>query len=122
MAEGWLRYFAGGRAEVYSAGIEAHGVHPKAVEVMREDTVDISYHRSKDVSEYSDVEFDYVITVCDNAREKCPYFPAKAQHFHHDFLDPAKSTGTEEEVMNIFRGVRDQIKVYCQAFVIKHLS
>lgn len=122
MAEGWLRYFAGGRAEVYSAGIEAHGVHPKAVEVMREDTVDISYHRSKDVSEYSDVEFDYVITVCDNAREKCPYFPAKAQRFHHDFLDPAKSTGTEEEVMNIFRGVRDQIKVYCQAFVIKHLS
>lgn len=121
MAEGWLRYFAGEKAEVFSAGIEAHGLNPMAVAVMKESGVDISTHTSKRIDDLPNAEFDYVITVCDNAREQCPYFPAQAQQFHHDFTDPAKATGTREEVLNAFRTVRDQIKLYCQAFVINHL-
>ncbi len=121
MAEGWLRYFAGDTAEVFSAGIEAHGVNPTAVEVMKEAGVDISHHTSKRVEELGKVEFDYVITVCDNAREHCPYFPARVQQFHHDFTDPAKAVGSRDEVLKIFRGVRDQIRVYCQGFAINHL-
>lgn len=121
MAEGWLRYFAGENAEVFSAGIEAHGLHPTAVEVMKEAGVDISRHTSKRVDELGEVEFDYVITVCDNAREQCPYFPARVQQVHHDFVDPAKATGKAEEIIEVFRNVRDQIKVYCQGFAINHL-
>lgn len=121
MAEGWLRYFAGENAEVFSAGIQAQGLNPTAVEVMKEAGVDISNHTSKRVDELGEVEFDTVITVCDNALEQCPYFPARVQQFHHDFVDPAKATGKAEEIMQVFRTVRDQIKVYCQAFAINHL-
>ncbi len=117
MAEGYLRHFAGSDAEVYSAGIEAHGVNPRAVATMREDGIDISGHTSNRVDEYAGVAFDYVLTVCDNARERCPYFPARVQLLHHNFPDPAKATGTEAEIAAQFRRVRDQIKDYARDFV-----
>jgi arsenate reductase len=121
MAEGYLRHFVQGRAEVFSAGIEAHGVNPKAVAVMKEDGVDISKHTSNRVDEYNGIDFDYVITVCDNARENCPYFPAMVKMFHHDFPDPAKATGSEESILNSFRKTRDLIKAYSQRLVTEIL-
>jgi arsenate reductase len=121
LAEGYLRYFAGDRAKIYSAGIETHGVNPKAVQAMAEDHRDISGHTSNHVDEYINVPFDYVITVCDNANEACPHFPGDVKRFHHNFPDPAKARGTEEEVMNEFRRVRDMIKVYSFDFVDQHV-
>ena len=117
MAEGYLKKFAADKAEVYSAGVETHGLNQKAVAVMREDGVDISHHTSNNVNEYRDIDFDYVITVCDNARETCPYFPSRAEKFHQNFPDPAKAQGSEEEVMQQFRLVRDQVREYCREFV-----
>jgi arsenate reductase len=121
MAEGYLQHFAKGKAKVYSAGIEKHGVNPRAVEVMKEDGINISHHTSNNVDEYRDIDFDYVITVCDNANEQCPVFPSTAKKFHYDFPDPAKVTGTEEEILQQFRNVRDEIKNYCQTFVSENL-
>ncbi len=121
IAEGYLRYFAGDKAEVYSAGIETHGVNPRAIETMKEDGIDISKHTSNNIDEYRNVDFDFVITVCDNAKERCPYFPAKAKKFHQNFTDPAKATGTEEEIKEKFRQVRQQIKDYCKNFVADNL-
>jgi len=117
MAEGYLRLFAGNKATIFSAGIETHGVNPRAVEIMKEDGIDISNHTSNHVDEYLEVDFDYVITVCDNAKEACPYFPTRAVKFHHNFPDPAKATGTEEEIMKEFREVRDLIKAYSKDFI-----
>jgi arsenate reductase len=122
IAEGYLSHFAGNKAKVYSAGIETHGVNPKAIHVMADDHIDISKHTSNNVDEYLDIPFDYVITVCDNAKENCPYFPTKAQRFHHNFPDPAKATGNADEVMDEFRRVRDMIKEYSKDFVKEHLS
>lgn len=122
LAEGYLRHFAAGNAEVYSAGVETHGVNPRAIAIMAEDGLDISGHTSNNVSEYQGIDFDYVITVCDNAKERCPYFPTRAQKFHHNFPDPAKATGTEEQIMQQFREVRDVIKEYCRAFVHQHIE
>ena len=121
IAEGYLQYFAGSRAVVYSAGIETHGVNPKAIQVMAEDGINISHHTSNNVDEYADLLFDYLITVCDNANENCPFFPTSAQRFHFNFPDPAKATGTPEEVMNEFRRVRDMIKAYSKEFIEKHI-
>lgn len=121
IAEGYLRHFANGNAEVYSAGIETHGVNPKAIAVMQEDGIDISGHTSNNVDEYSDIAFDYVITVCDNAKENCPYFPSNAERFHYNFPDPAKAQGTPEEIMNEFRKVRGMIKSYADEFVKEHI-
>jgi arsenate reductase len=120
IAEGYLRHFAKEKAVIYSAGIETHGVNPKAIAVMKEDGVDISKHTSNNVDEYKGIDFDYVITVCDNAKESCPYFPTQAKKFHQNFPDPAKATGTEEEIMQQFRKVRDMIKLYCEKFVADH--
>ena len=117
MAEGYLRHFAGNKATIFSAGIETHGVNPRAVEIMKGDGIDISNHTSNHVDEYLEVDFDYVITVCDNAKEACPYFPTRAVKFHHNFPDPAKATGTEEEIMQQFREVRDLIKAYSKDFI-----
>ncbi|MGV8092311.1 MAG: arsenate reductase ArsC [Mangrovibacterium sp.] len=122
IAEGYLRHFAAGKAEVYSAGIETHGVNPRAVAVMKEDGIDISGHTSNNVDEYMGIDFDYVITVCDNARERCPFFPTRALRFHHNFPDPAKASGTEAEIMEQFRTVREQIKSYARDFIRQHLS
>lgn len=121
IAEGYLRHFAGDKAAVYSAGVETHGVNPKAIAIMAEDGVDISNHTSNNVDEYGDIDFDFVITVCDNAKERCPYFPTNAKQFHHNFPDPAKATGTEEEIRNAFRAVREQIKTYSENFVKDNL-
>jgi arsenate reductase len=122
IAEGYLRHFAGDKAVIYSAGIETHGVNPKAIQVMAEDGIDISHHTSNNVDEYADIPFDYVITVCDNARENCPWFPTTAERFHHNFTDPAKATGTAEQVMDEFRKARDEIKAYAEDFVNTHVS
>ncbi len=117
LAEGYLRYFAGDKAQIYSAGIETHGVNPKAIAVMAEDGIDISGHTSNNIDEYSKVDFDYVITVCDNANENCPFFPSTAKKFHQYFFDPAKTVGTDEEMIAAFRRVRDSIKEFCKDFV-----
>jgi arsenate reductase len=121
IAEGYLQEFAGEKAEVYSAGVETHGVNPRAIQVMKEDGIDISHHTSNNLNEYRDIDFDYVITVCDNARERCPYFPSGAKKFHYNFPDPAKAKGTEVEVMKQFREVRDMIKNYSKNFVMENL-
>jgi arsenate reductase len=122
IAHGYLEYFAKGRANIYSAGVETHGVNPKAVYFMKEDGIDISHHTSNNVLDYTYIDFDFVITVCDNAKEACPYFPTKAIKFHHNFEDPSKVNGTEEEIAASFRKVRDQIKKYCKAFIDKHIT
>ena len=121
IAEGYMRHFAGEKADVYSAGIETHGVNPKASATMLEDGLDISGHTSNNIEEYEGIDFDFVITVCDNAKERCPYFPSRAQKYHHNFPDPARATGTDEEVMEQFRQVRQQIKDYCRNFVEEYL-
>ena len=121
IAEGYLRHFAGDKAEVFSAGVETHGVNQRAIQIMKEDGIDISMHTSNNVNEYRDIDFDYVITVCDNAKERCPYFPSKAKKFHYNFSDPAKATGTEEQIMQQFRDVRNMIKKYSQRFVSGNL-
>lgn len=121
IAEAYLRHFAGEKAEVFSAGVETHGVNPRAVAVLNEDGIDISGHTSNHVDEYKDIDFDIVLTVCDSARERCPFFPGKALKFHHNFPDPAKATGSEDEIMNAFRSVRAQIKDFCRQFVDDNL-
>jgi arsenate reductase (thioredoxin) len=121
MAEGYLRRFAGEKARIYSAGVETHGVNPKAVHFMKEDGIDISSHTSNHVDEYADVNFDYVITVCDNANEKCPVFPSTAKKYHRDFPDPSKVNGTDEEIAAAFRYTRGLIKDYCRNFVTENL-
>lgn len=122
IAEGYLKYFCNDKAAVYSAGIETHGVNPKAIATMLQDGIDISMHTSNNVAEYTTIAFDFVITVCDNAHEKCPYFPATVKVLHHNFPDPAKATGTEAEITAAFATVRDMIKDYCKKFVDQHIK
>lgn len=122
MAHGYLQHFGGANVSVYSAGVEVHGVNPKAISSMQEDGVDISHHTSNHIGEYQQIEFDYVITVCDNAKERCPYFPTKAIKFHQNFPDPAKATGTEKEIMNEFLLVREMIKIFCLRFLKDNLG
>lgn len=117
IAEGYLRHFGGEHFEVYSAGVETHGVNPRAIATMAEDGVDISRHTSNHVGEYAHLDFDVVITVCDHARERCPYFPTQAEKIHHNFPDPAKATGSEEEIRQAFREAREQIKSFAQDVV-----
>lgn len=121
IAEGYLRHFAQEKAEILSAGVETHGVNPKAIEVMKEDGIDISNHTSNHIDEYRNIDFDFVITVCDNAKERCPFFPSKAKKFHYNFHDPAKAKGTEEEIKNQFKVVREMIKDYCKKFIEENL-
>ena len=109
MAEGLLRELGGGRFEVYSAGTRPTGLRAEAVEAMREAGVDISSQRSKSVDEFAGREFDYVITVCDNANENCPVFPGKTERIHWGFDDPAAVEGTWDERLSAFRRVRDEI-------------
>jgi arsenate reductase (thioredoxin) len=121
IAEGYLRFFAKEKAEIYSAGVETHGVNPKAILIMKEDGIDISKHTSNNIDEYFNIDFDFVITVCDNAKERCPFFPTKAKKFHYNFPDPAKAFGTEEEILKEFRIVRQLIKDYSENFVQENL-
>ncbi len=117
MAEGWARALKGGEIEVYSAGIETHGLNPNAVKVMAEAGVDISGHRSKNVKELLGVDFDYVVTVCGHAHETCPLFPGKAKVVHVGFDDPprlAADAKTEEEALGHYRRVRDEIRTFVE--------
>ncbi|OHT43493.1 protein tyrosine phosphatase [Flavobacterium tructae] len=116
IAEGYLRHFLGNKAHVYSAGIETHGVNPRAIATMKEDGIDISEHTSNHIDEYQNIHFDIILTVCDHAHEKCPFLPSQAQKFHQNFPDPARATGTEAEIMQEFRTVRQMIKAYCNTF------
>ena len=117
MAEGYLRHFADGKALIYSAGLETHGVNPKAISVMQEDGIDISNHTSDNVERYKDIDFDFVITVCDHANENCPVVFTNGKRLHHNFPDPAKATGTVDEIKTAFIHTRDLIKQYCKEFV-----
>ncbi len=115
MAEGLLRHDGGNRFEVESAGTKPSRVRPEAIAVMRELGIDISSHRSKSVDEFAGQHFDYVVTVCDNAKESCPIFPSNAIRIHHNFEDPAALQGSEEDRLVLFRRVRDQIRAFFQS-------
>lgn len=112
MAHGYLQYFGGEKVEVYGAGIETHGVNPFAIGVMAEDGIDISKHTSNLIDDYMGIEFDLVFTVCDHAKETCPYFPSTAKTIHHSFSDPSKESGTANDLLMAFRQTRDEIKVF----------
>lgn len=117
MAEGWAKKLKGDVIKPYSAGIETHGLNPIAVKVMAEAGVDISSHRSKHLDEVKDIDFDYVVTVCDNAREHCPIFPGKTRLIHSGFDDPprlAENAKTEKEALDCYRRVRDEIKDFIE--------
>jgi arsenate reductase len=116
MAEGLLRHDAGDRFEVFSAGTHPTRVRPEAIAVMQELGIDISGHRSKSVDEFAGRQFDYVLTVCDHARDNCPIFPGNTAAIHHSFDDPAALEGSEEQRLEAFRRVRDQLRQYLRAF------
>ena len=116
MAEGLLRHDAGQRFDVFSAGTKPSHVREEAIVVMRELGIDISGHRSKSIDEFAGQPFDYVLTVCDNAKESCPIFPGHANRLHHSFDDPAAVEGAEDTRLAAFRAVRDQIREYLRRF------
>ena len=116
MAEGLLRYDAGNVYDVFSAGTKPTRVRPEAITVMQEVGIDISGHRSKSVDEFAGQDFDYVITVCDNAKESCPIFPAKTKRIHWSIEDPAAVQGSEKETLTAFRLARDELRGRLQAF------
>ena len=117
MAEGYLRQFGADNFQIYSAGIETHGLNPMAVEVMAEDGIDISNHLSNNLTEYLNIDFDFIITVCNQANDNCPYIPGDAIRFHQNFSDPAKALGSKQQILDEFRAVRDQIREYSARFV-----
>jgi arsenate reductase len=116
MAEGLLRHDAGDRFEVFSAGTRPSQIRPEAIAAMRELGIDIAGHRSKSVDEFTGQAFDYVLTVCDNARESCPIFPGNTARIHRSFEDPAALQGSEEERLVLFRRVRDEVRQYLRGF------
>ena len=116
MAEGLLRHDAGQRFQVESAGTRPGHVRPEAIVVMKEIGIDLSGHRSKHVDEFAGQSFDYVLTVCDNAKESCPIFPGHANRIHKAFDDPAALAGSEQDRLLLFRRVRDEIRAYLEAF------
>ncbi len=121
IAHGYFSHFLNEeKVRVYSAGVETHGVNPRAIETMVEEGIDISQHTSNHIDEYRDVEFDLVFSVCDHAKERCPFFPTKAMKIHFNFPDPAKAQGSEEEIKQQFREVRDQIKRYVLDIINEH--
>jgi len=116
MAEGLLRHDAANAFEVFSAGTKPTQVRPEAVAVMREAGIDISGQRSKSVDEFAGQDFDYVITVCDNAKQSCPVFPAKTERIHWSIEDPAAAQGSEEEILAAFRRIRQELRLRLQRF------
>jgi arsenate reductase len=120
MAEGLLRHDAGDAFEVESAGTKASFVRPEAIAVLKDIGIDISTQRSKSVDEFAGRAFDYVITVCDNAKESCPIYPGHTNRLHHSFDDPAAVQGSEEDRLRMFRRVRDEIRSYLRAFALDH--
>ncbi len=121
MAHGYLHYFAKNKANIYSAGVEIHGLNPFAIGIMAEDGIDISKHTSNHADEYAHINFDHVVTVCDHAKESCPLFPGTAKKWHHNFSDPSKASGTAKELIVAFRETREEIKAFCKKFVAEHL-
>ena len=122
MMHGWLTQFGGESVQVKSAGVETHGVNPRAIKVMAEADVDISHHASNNIDEYLDENFDSIITVCDHAKESCPVFPSTAEQVHHNFSDPAKAVGTEDQILGEFRKVRDEIRDYAKEFLLTRIQ
>lgn len=120
MAEGLLRHLAGDRFECASAGTESTRVNPYAIRVMQEKNIDISDHTSDHIDTFIEQEFDYVITVCDSAHETCPYFPTNNHRLHWSFEDPSAARGTDEEILQTFRKVRDQIEARLLAFIAEN--
>ena len=120
MAEGWLRHLAGDRFEVFSAGTHPVGLNPGSVEAMAEVEIDISHHRSKHVGEFATQPFDYVITVCDRAKESCPTWPGPTQLLHWSFDDPATAIDSEDGRRHLFRRVRDEISFRIKSFLTQH--
>tara|TARA_B100000674_G_C37430750_1_gene729345 strand:- start:5 stop:517 length:513 start_codon:yes stop_codon:yes gene_type:complete len=121
MAEGFFRFFSAGRFNVYSAGIESHGLNPMAVEIMAEEGIDISNHTSDLIERYDDIRFEWVITVCDHAAEVCPVIPNVQYQIHHSFTDPSKIDGSLEEIKLAFGKTRDEIKLFAKLFCQKNL-
>lgn len=122
IAHGYLQFFSGNRAEVYSAGVETHGVNPRAIATMQADGIDISGYTSNNIMEYISIPFDYVITVCDHAKEQCPILPGKGTTIHHNFKDPSKVVGTEEMIEAAFIETRNEIKTFCRQFCETYLD
>lgn len=123
MAHGFLAHYAGKKANIYSAGIETHGLNPNAVAALNEVGLDISHHSSNLVDDYWDINFDFIITVCDHAAENCPVFPsATAKRLHQNFSDPSKIKGSVAEIQAAFRKTRDDIQRYCMHFVESYLD
>jgi len=122
MAEGLLRYLTENRYIIYSAGTKLSAVRSEAIKVMAEIEIDISENRSKSVDDFAGEQIDYVLTVCDNAKENCPYFPAKTKLLHHSFADPAEMIGSEELRLNAFRKIRDEIREYFENDFVKILK
>ena len=122
MAEGLLKNICGNEFEIYSAGTKPTIVRPEAIKALNEIGIDISENLSKSVDEFANQEINYVLTVCDNAKENCPYFPAKTKVIHHGFFDPAEITGDEETRVSAFRKVRDEIRMYFEKDFVKFLE
>ncbi len=123
IAHGFMKYFGKEKLEVYSAGIETHGVNPRAIKVMKNVGIDISKYTSNLIFEYEKIDFDYIITVCDNAAENCPIFSGSSLiKLHHNFKDPSKLKGTEKEIEAGFEATRLEIKNYCEKFSQKYLN
>ena len=122
MAHGFLESLTDkSKVTIYSAGTKNVPIDQRAIDIMKEDEIDISNYTSNNVSEYVDVDFDFVITVCDNAKENCPIFPSKAVRIHYDFVDPAATEGTEDEIYFQFLTVKEMIKMFCEDFVEENL-
>lgn len=117
MAEGILKHICQSKYDIYSAGTKPGIVRPEAIKVLDEISIDISGNRSKSIDEFADMEIDYILTVCDNAKENCPYFPATTKIIHHTFEDPAEVAGSENTRVEAFRKVRDRIREYLPDFI-----
>jgi arsenate reductase len=115
MLHGFLNQFP--NISAYSAGIEAHGINKIAIKVMNERNIDISSHASNSIEEFLEQNFDLVVTVCDHANENCPIFPNPVKKYHRNFRDPAKATGTETEIFNLFREVRNELEIFAKEIV-----
>lgn len=123
MAHGYLKQLSNGKANVYSAGIETHGLNKNAIATMKDGGIDISQHTSNNVDEYLDIDFDIILTVCDHAFENCPYIPSEnALRLHHNFVDPSKVKGSVDEIKKAFINTREEIKEYCYHLINTHLN
>lgn len=123
IAHGWLNYYTdSSKIQIYSAGIEAHGLNKMAIETMSETGIDISHQKSNLISDYDKIQFDFIITVCDNAKENCPVFHSKnSKKIHKNFSDPSKINGDINKIKNSFKKCRDEIRDFCKNFVIENL-